>query len=243
MSNDLEGADEVRAALRDVLKLADHYGLEVVQFPDCLTRVMEVRKKPFSDLGPGCSVLPKPAPLVRRVRDAAVTIAKMWRQDVERSQEIKDPWYKRGEIQALRDSLETMRRSGILTKYSTDKLVFRGGHEVDLAKTPLPEPLPKPPPQSLSLGDILAKICYLAQGHVSGPNAWSQSPDDRQQYLAATSYTVSCFLAQYTVDGVNGVEWDVVLKDLVGRTVDENIWGSRLDRIIEGLGGVMTDDA
>jgi hypothetical protein len=54
-----------------------------------------------------------------------------------------------------------------------------------------------------------------SQEHIDDSDAWSTDPTYRENLLQCTSFQVACFLAQNTVDGSDGVEWDIVLQELV----------------------------
>jgi len=66
-----------------------------------------------------------------------------------------------------------------------------------------------------TLIETLAKTCHYAQSHIDDGDAWDITPPNRENLLQCTSFTVACFLAQNTPKGNNGVEWDVVIDDLV----------------------------
>lgn len=66
-----------------------------------------------------------------------------------------------------------------------------------------------------SLTYFLAKMCCYAQEHIDYPGAWPIDPASRSCYLQCTSYSVACFISLNTVEGVHGVESDIVIKELV----------------------------
>jgi len=93
--------------------------------------------------------------------------------------------------------------------------------------------------------DFMAESCYYAQEHIGDPDAWSTDNADREKLLQCTSFQMSCFLAQNTVNGYNGVEWEVVLEPLVSTKCDKNgmmvksikEWKKILNKIAKELGG------
>lgn len=99
-----------------------------------------------------------------------------------------------------------------------------------------------------SLATFLAQIASYAQEHVSDPEAWSNNPQIREQYLGCTSYTVACFLSQNTVDGHYGVGCDIILPKLVDNALygsfmckPEHEWESIMEGLIDDLGGVKSN--
>lgn len=86
-----------------------------------------------------------------------------------------------------------------------------------------------------NLIEFLAKACYYAQSHIDD---WDVENTDREQLLQCNSYQVACFLSQNTVEGNNGVEWDVVLNELVEhpmKSVEQ--WEKIITNLIKQLGG------
>lgn len=85
---------------------------------------------------------------------------------------------------------------------------------------------------------VLAKACYYAQQHIDDPDAWSMNKVDREQLLQCTSFQMACFLAQNTVLGNEGVDWDVIIGELVQRPMkSEAEWEQILNDIAMSLGG------
>ena len=93
---------------------------------------------------------------------------------------------------------------------------------------------------------ILAKMCHYAQEHICCSDAWSMKQEQRKNRLQCTSYAVACFLAQNTLKGSLGVEWDIVINELCDASnVDENgevyktieEWEEILQPIVDDLGG------
>ena len=93
--------------------------------------------------------------------------------------------------------------------------------------------------------DFMAKACHYAQEHVGCPDAWSKTGAEREQLLQCTSFQMACFLAQNTVDGRNGVEWEIVIAPLISSKLDKNgmmaksveQWKKILNKIVIELGG------
>jgi len=97
--------------------------------------------------------------------------------------------------------------------------------------------------KTINLLDFMANACYYAQSHCGDPEAWEGV--DRDYLLQCTSYQMACFLAQNTVEGCNGVEWEIVMDDLGDDTLDEDgmmcksvdEWKKILGGLVEELGG------
>ncbi len=86
------------------------------------------------------------------------------------------------------------------------------------------------------LADYLAKMCNYAQQHIE--HGWVSG--DRENLLRCTSFAVACFLAQNTVEGDAGVEWDVVLEELIDTepmSKPVGHWRAIIDNLVEELGG------
>lgn len=91
-------------------------------------------------------------------------------------------------------------------------------------------------PQDLVL--FMAKACNYAQEHIDDPQAWSTGEIDREDMLQCVSYQMACFLAQNTVYGEEGVEWEVVIDDLVAHPAKtEEQWVKILNARAKELGG------
>lgn len=69
--------------------------------------------------------------------------------------------------------------------------------------------------KNIKLIDFLAQACHYAQEHIDDADAWGVDKDTRENLLQCTSFQVACFLSQNTVDGNQGVDWDVVISQLV----------------------------
>lgn len=98
--------------------------------------------------------------------------------------------------------------------------------------------------------DFMAKACHYAQSHCGCPQTWGDNLADREYLLQCTSFQIACFLAQNTVEGVDGVEWNIVIDKLVDTTLDKNgimckseeKWKKILQKIVNDLGGWKTDE-
>ena len=77
----------------------------------------------------------------------------------------------------------------------------------------------------ISLTELCAKICFYAQQHSSDGDAWGpRSNDALHRMMEHTSFVVSCFIAQNTEFGSEGVEWDIVHKELAGPVLSYDKW-------------------
>jgi hypothetical protein len=84
---------------------------------------------------------------------------------------------------------------------------------------------------------FLAKSCHYAQEHIDDSETWGDI--DRELRLECTSFQVACFLAQNTRRGSDGVEWGVVIDDLVARPMkSEKQWRGVLEALVADLGGI-----
>ena len=85
---------------------------------------------------------------------------------------------------------------------------------------------------------MLAKACHYAQQHIECSDAWDISPENREQLLQCTSFQMACFLSQNTRNGDDGVEWDIVMKELIehpGKNEEE--WQVILNSKAKEFGG------
>ena len=81
-------------------------------------------------------------------------------------------------------------------------------------------------------------MCYYAQSHIDDSDTWSITPENRENLLQCTSFQIACFLSNNTVDGEDGVEWDIVIKELVEHPMkSETEWENILNRKANELGG------
>lgn len=66
--------------------------------------------------------------------------------------------------------------------------------------------------------DIIARTMSFGGGHFDDEARSFNHGDNAFAFaMESVSYTVSCWLAQYTVLGEGGVEWDVVYEKLLAR--------------------------
>jgi hypothetical protein len=92
---------------------------------------------------------------------------------------------------------------------------------------------------------FMAKACHYAQSHVGDPDAWSDEESSREQRLQCTSFQMACFLANNTNAGSQGVEWSIVIQELIATKLDENgmmakseeEWKQILSDLVEDYGG------
>ena len=91
----------------------------------------------------------------------------------------------------------------------------------------------------MKLLTFMAKACFYAQEHVDDGQAWPLDEVHREQYFCCVSFQMACFLAQNTVRGHEGVEWEVVIDELTEHPMKtERQWRTILDRIAKKqLGG------
>jgi hypothetical protein len=96
-----------------------------------------------------------------------------------------------------------------------------------------------------SLLQFMAEACYYAQSHCGDPDAWHKDAEHRMQLLQCVSFQMACFLCQNTIEGHGGVEWEVVIDQLIDPTLDSNgmmvkdvvEWKKILGDIVDDLGG------
>jgi hypothetical protein len=85
----------------------------------------------------------------------------------------------------------------------------------------------------------LAEICYYAQQHVSDPQAWDHSKEHLEQLFQCTSYTIACFIAQNTVEGDGGVDWDIVQEELCTMPAKSlKQWEQIIKKKLKAFGGL-----
>lgn len=90
----------------------------------------------------------------------------------------------------------------------------------------------------MSLLSFMAKACMYAQEHIDDKDAWPTGKIEREDYLQCVSYQMACFFSQNTVDGDDGVDWDVVIKELSEHPMkSEKKWKKILGKIAKKLGG------
>jgi hypothetical protein len=84
--------------------------------------------------------------------------------------------------------------------------------------------------------DVLVKICVYAQDHSGDISAWGpRNSDYLHEAMEHTSYVVSCFLAQNTRGGNDGVSFDIVLDKLVGPVLSERQWTRVITDLVTSL--------
>jgi len=90
----------------------------------------------------------------------------------------------------------------------------------------------------MKLLKFMAQACHYAQEHIEG---WHDEADlstpSREDLLQCTSFQMACFLAQNTVNGDGGVEWDVVIEQLEEPIRSEKEWTKILKALVKELGG------
>ena len=90
----------------------------------------------------------------------------------------------------------------------------------------------------MKLDKMLAKACAFAQAHIDDQEAWPPDEVDREMLLQCTSYQVACFLSQHTRDGRHGVEWSVIIDELVERPMkSQKQWRKIINDLAADLGG------
>lgn len=95
----------------------------------------------------------------------------------------------------------------------------------------------------MKLVTMMAKACHYAQEHIDDIDAWPDDEASRVNYLQCVSYQMACFFAQNTVNGHNGVEWEVVIDMLVEHPMkSEKQWEKILNKIAKELGGWKFED-
>jgi hypothetical protein len=96
----------------------------------------------------------------------------------------------------------------------------------------------------MKLVTMMAKACHYAQSHIDDQDAWKTDEEARLQLLQCVSFQMACFFAQNTVRGSGGVEWEVVIEELIKHPMkSEKQWEKILDKIAEELGGWTKDSA
>jgi hypothetical protein len=90
----------------------------------------------------------------------------------------------------------------------------------------------------IMLPTFMAKACSYAQEHVDDSEAWPNDLLAREKYFTCVSFQMSCFFAQNTVYGKEGVESDIVISELVELPMkSEKIWQKIINKIAKELGG------
>lgn len=95
------------------------------------------------------------------------------------------------------------------------------------------------------LVDFMAEACHYAQEHCGDPDAWSRDGANREHLLQCTSFQMACFLSHNTVNGDDGVGWEVIIDHLTDSKTDKNgmmvksveEWKKILNKIAKQYGG------
>jgi hypothetical protein len=95
--------------------------------------------------------------------------------------------------------------------------------------------------RDLMLLEFLANLCHYAQAapQLADTGTGEKSERDRRHLLSLVSFQVACFLASYTVEGTAGVDYVVVLDDLVGEPRTFKWWRNRMRRLVREHGGFL----
>jgi len=90
----------------------------------------------------------------------------------------------------------------------------------------------------MKLVTMMAQACMYAQNHIDDLQAWSVKAADREHLLQCVSYQMACFIAQNTGKGGQGVEWAVILEELIEHPAKtEAEWEKILNEIALEYGG------
>jgi hypothetical protein len=77
---------------------------------------------------------------------------------------------------------------------------------------------------------ILTQICACAQNHSGDEEAWGpRNSVELEHQMGHVSFVVACFLSDYLDDGV---DWDIVLKQLIGRVMSDAEWTDFLEKLL-----------
>ena len=91
----------------------------------------------------------------------------------------------------------------------------------------------------MDLITYIAKMCMYAQSHVADPEAWDHSRGNLENLFQCTSFSVACFLAQNTVHGSYGVDWDIVIDGLCNMPAkSEDWWLGVINQLVSTFGGL-----
>jgi hypothetical protein len=90
----------------------------------------------------------------------------------------------------------------------------------------------------MKLPEFMAKACHYAQEHIDDKDAWDTSHEERTRVLQCTSYQMACFFSKNTVHGGEGVEWEIVIKELIKHPMKtEKAWLKIINDKAKQLGG------
>lgn len=85
-----------------------------------------------------------------------------------------------------------------------------------------------------ALIETCTKICYYAQEHSCDGESWGpRNSPELWNWMQHTSFVVACFIAQNTPHGHEGVEWEVVQKELVGPVLSMEQWEKIITKLVE----------
>ena len=93
---------------------------------------------------------------------------------------------------------------------------------------------------TMNLLDYLAKSCHYAQEHCHDPDAWSMDRAERTALFQCVSYQIACFIAQNTVHGDDGVDFAIILEELINTNPpmkSESHWKKIISQIADDFGG------
>lgn len=120
-------------------------------------------------------------------------------------------------------------------------------HALQLREAGAVHKLPPCPPftknlrPAFDLLTLLTDIAVFAQNHSGDEEAWGpRNSENLRHGLEHVSYVVACFLAQNTVDGAGGVDFDVVLDKLVGPVLDKAGWMTVMSELIDSYNKPVT---
>jgi hypothetical protein len=84
----------------------------------------------------------------------------------------------------------------------------------------------------------MADACHFAQSHIDDVDAWGDDLSIRADRLQCVSMQMACFFAQNTVDGDDGVDWNIVILFLIVHPMkSSDEWEVILNKIAEEFGG------
>ena len=92
-----------------------------------------------------------------------------------------------------------------------------------------------------TLVDFMARMLHYAQEHIRDSDSRPRDLAWREHALQCVSYQTACFLAQNTVHGRAGVDWSIVIDELIetdpSPVKSVKKWKKILNRIAKDLGG------
>jgi len=78
-----------------------------------------------------------------------------------------------------------------------------------------------------------SEICYFAQSHSADQDAWGYMIES----MMHVSFVVSCLICHNTKHGSNGVDSDLVIKELVGPVLSLKDWKKIIKNLVKDYGG------